>query len=433
MLDIKFIRENLEKVKKDTANKNRSVDFDRLIELDEIRRKSQTEIDTLRARRNEIAEHMQKERNDDLIEEGRGVKEKMVALEDTYTKINDEFGQILLSVPNIVSEEMPIGKDESENVVIRKWGEQRSFDFPIKDHIEIGKELDLIDVEKSADISGARSYYLKNEAVLIQFAIIQLVMDTLKNQEIISKLAKQVGNNSDKVFIPVLPPVMIKPQIMKKMDRLDPIEERYYIPSDDIVLVGSAEHTLGPLHMDEIVDIKNLPIRYIGYSTAFRREAGSYGKDTKGILRVHQFDKLEIESFSSKENGESEQALIVAIQEYLVQQLEIPHQVISICTGDTGKPDYRQFDIECWIPTQNKYRETHTSDYMTDYQARRLNARYKDENGEKYFMHMNDATAFAISRILIAILENNQQFDGSVIIPKALQSYVGKDRITKKL
>lgn len=433
MLDIKFIRENLEKVKKDTANKNRSVDFDRLIELDDLRKKSQTEMDSMRAKKNEIADKMQKERDDKLIEEGKKLKEDSASLEKEYEEINNEFLSILMSVPNVVDDDVVVGKDESENVVLRKWGEPKQYTFPIKDHVEIGKELDLIDVEKSSEITGARFFYLKNEAVLMQFGIIQLVLETLTNKDTISELAKKVGNPFDNPFTPMIVPMMVKPNVMKKMDRLDPIDERYVMPSDELVLVGSAEHTLGPLHMDEIIDQKKLPIRYIGYSSAFRREAGSYGKDMKGILRTHQFDKLEIETFTTKENGRNEQDLIIALQEYLIQKLEIPYQVVSICTGDMGKPDFRQIDMECWIPSQGKYRETHTSDYVSDYQSRRLNTRYKDEKGEKEFVHMNDATVFAIGRILIAILENYQQEDGSIAIPEVLQKYMGgKKVITKK-
>jgi seryl-tRNA synthetase len=432
MLDIKFIRENLDKVKKDTANKNLRVDFDLLLKLDDQRRNIISKIDELRAGRNKLAEAMKKERNPEMIEESRKNKEEVIKLEKELEQIGSEYEKLLLSVPNVVAEDVPVGKNEDENVVLRKWGEPKKFDFKLKDHIELGRELDIIDTEKSALISGPRFFYLKNAAVSLQFAIINLVLTTLADKKIISKLAKKVGNPSDKPFSPILPPVVVKPQIMKKMDRLDPIEERYYISSDDVVLIGSAEHTMGPLHMDETLDENNLPIRYIGYSTAFRREAGSYGKDMKGIFRTHQFDKLEMESYATPELGKTEQDLIVAIQEYLLQQLELPYQVMSVCTGDSGKPDYRQIDMECWIPSQNKYRETHTSDFMTDYQSRRLNIKCKNEKGEKRFVYMNDATAFAIGRILIAILENNQTAKGTIIVPKVLRKFTGIKEIKKK-
>jgi len=258
----------------------------------------------------------------------------------------------------------------------------------------------------------------------MQFAIIQFVFNTLTDKKIIGKLAKKTDNPFDKPFIPVLPPVIARAEIMKKMDRFDPIDDRYYLEQDDSLLIGSAEHTLGPLYMNEVIPEKDLPIRYIGYSTAFRREAGTYGKDATGILRRHQFDKAEMESFIQPEYGQVEQNLIVAIQEYLVQQLEIPYQVVILCTGDMGSPDFRQIDIECWMPGQNTYRETHTSDYMTDYQARRLNTRIKRKDGKLEFAYMNDATAMAIGRILIAIIENYQQEDGSIKVPKVLHKYM---------
>lgn len=428
MLDIKLFREDLPKLKKNLARRKISpLALDEIAELDAKKRELSKQTDDLRADQ-KIKSMATKGTSEELA----GMKNRIKEFQDMLETIEKDLMDKLLAIPNMIDPDVPVGPDESGNKVARKWGKPKKFDFPVRDHVELGKILDLIDVEKSAEITGARFYYLKNEAVLMQFGIIQIILETLTNSEIIEQLAKEVKNPFPTPFIPVLPPVMIKPEVMKKMDRLDPIEERYYIPSDDLVLVGSAEHTLGPLMMGEMIDVKNLPIRYIGYSTAFRREAGSYGKDMKGILRVHQFDKLEMETFVPKEYGKVEQDLIVAIQEYLVQQFEIPYQVISICTGDMGKPDFRQIDIECWIPSQNKYRETHTSDYMTDYQARRLGAKYKEENGEKNFMFMNDATACAIGRFLIAILENNQLEDGSVMVPKILQKYVGKDIILPK-
>ena len=218
---------------------------------------------------------------------------------------------------------------------------------------------------------------------------------------------------------------------MQAMARLDPPEDKYFLAEDKLYLTGSAEHTLGSMHMNEIIEEKNLPIRYVGYSTAFRREAGSYGKDTKGILRMHQFDKIEIESFTLPERSLGEQDFIVAIQEYLMRKLGLHYRVVAICTGDMGFPDQRQFDIETWMPGQDAYRETHTSDLIGGFQARRLNTRVRRLNGETEYLHMNDATVFALGRTIIAILENYQQADGSVLIPEALVPYVGFDRITR--
>ena len=222
---------------------------------------------------------------------------------------------------------------------------------------------------------------------------------------------------------------MIRPEIYQKMGRLEPKEDKYHLEEDDLWLIGSAEHTLGPIHMNDVLKEEELPIRYIGYSTAFRREAGSYGKDVKGILRMHQFDKLEMETFTTPENGIQEQNLLVAVQEHLMQEFEIPYHVMAVCTGDMGGPDVRQIDIEAWMPGQKTYRETHSADFMGDFQARRLNIRVKRKTGENEYVFMNDATTFAIGRALIAIMENGQQKDGSIVLPKLLQKYLGKEKI----
>lgn len=434
MLDIKFIRENPEQVKKAISDKQLvgTVDIDKLLELDAEYRNLLQSVETHRALRNQLSKDISKvdsEAKEKLLEEATRVKEELVTMEKDLVELETQRLITLKKIPNIISPDVPFGLGEEDNVVVKTVGSPREFDFTPKDHMELGEALNLIDTKKASEISGSRFNYLLNEAVLMQFGIIQLVFDTLTSEKTMGELANSVGNPSSKVYSPVLPPVFMRTEIMDKMDRLNPADERYVFEKDGMVLVGSAEHTLGPLHMKETLKDEELPIRYIGYSTAFRREAGSYGKDTKGILRVHQFDKLEMESFSSPEMGQNEQDLIVAIQEYLLQKLELPYQVIAICTGDMGKPDYKQVDINTWIPSYNAYRETHTSDYMTDYQSRRLEIGY--EHGG--YVHMNDATAIAIGRILIAILENNQQADGSVLVPKVLQKYVGKEVITKRV
>ncbi|MDD4901840.1 MAG: serine--tRNA ligase [Patescibacteria group bacterium] len=426
MLDIKFIRENKEKVAEAIKNKRAEVNLDDLLALDDKRRELLGQIDVNRAKRNELAEAGKKDGkpSPEKIEEGKKLKEDIAAQEEALAIIEDEYLKTLYLIPNVAADDTPIGPDESGNVVSRRVGEPVVFDFKAKDHMELGTALGIIDTEKAAIISGSRFDYLFGGAALLQFALINFVMDTLTNEKTIGEIAKKTGNPSVKPFVPVIVPDMVKSEIMKKMDRFEPLEDKYYIKEDDLLLIGSAEHSLGPIHMDEIFDAKDLPKRYIGYSTSFRREAGSYGKDTTGILRRHQFDKLEMEIFSTADGGQQEQDFIVGVQEYLVSALKIPYQVVSVCTGDMGKPDYRQIDIECYMPGQGKYRETHTSDYMTDYQARRLNIKYKTAAGKKEFVHMNDATAFAIGRILIAIIENYQQADGSVKIPEILQKYM---------
>jgi seryl-tRNA synthetase len=276
---------------------------------------------------------------------------------------------------------------------------------------------------------------LKGDAVLLENSLYQFALSVLTDEQELKKIADKVEKGYySKTFIPVLPPLFINPDVYEKMARLSPETEieRYGIPRDNQYLIGSAEHTLGPMHMNETLDRKDLPLRYFALTPAFRREAGSYGKDTKGILRQHQFDKLEMESFTAPEDGLKEQDFFIAIEEFLMQSLKIPYQVVAISTGDMGGPDFRQRDIESWMPGQNKYRETHTSDYMTDYQARRLQTKVRKDDGESEFVHMNDATAFAMGRTIIAILENYQQSDGSIRIPDVLKKYFGGREYIKK-
>jgi seryl-tRNA synthetase len=425
MLDISYIRENVDKVKEATVSKQLDSSLvDELLKLDLKRRALLKETEELRAERN-IAS-----KNKD-IEKGKTVKENLQKLEPELVELEKKYKDILWQIPNIVSEDTLEGKDESGNKPVKKWGTPKKFDFEPKDHLNLGESLGIIDTETASKVSGARFGYLKGDLALMQFALLQFALGVLTDENVLKEIADKVEKGySSKTFIPVIPPVFIKPEVFEKMARLNPKEERYYIPTDDIYLIGSAEHTLGPIHMDETLNEKDMPKRYVGYSTAFRREAGSYGKDTKGMIRVHQFDKLEIESFTTKEDSIKEQDFIIGIQEYLMQKLEIPYQVVSICTGDMGKPDFRQMDIECWMPGEGKYRETHTSDLMTDYQARRLNTKVRRLNGENEFAHMNDATVFAIGRTIITIMENYQNEDGSITIPKVLQKWMGKEKIT---
>ncbi|PIP86682.1 serine--tRNA ligase [Candidatus Campbellbacteria bacterium CG11_big_fil_rev_8_21_14_0_20_44_21] len=435
MLDIKFIRENASLVKESARKKRVSVDINRLLELDEERKSLLRLVDEKRSLQNKagekiaLADSAEKEK---MLKEMADLKSELQKEEAKLKEVLKEWQSLLLSVPNVIADDVPEGRNERENKVVRKWGEKPKLAFKVKDHVDLGLRHDLIDIETSNKVSGSRFNYLKNEAVLIQMGLMDFVFKTLGDAKIIEKLALDVGSSSGKTYTPVLPPVFVKAEVAKKMDRFDPIEDRYFFEKDDALLVGSAEHTLGPMHMDSILEEKDLPKRYIGYSTAFRREAGTYGKDTRGILRRHQFDKLEMESFSLPEEGQSEQDLIIAVQEYLLRALQIPYQVVLLCSGDMGKPDFRQIDIESWMPGEDAYRETHTSDYMTDFQARRLNTKYRKKDGETGFVHMNDATAIAVGRILIAIIENNQNEDGSINVPKILVPYVGKEIIGGK-
>lgn len=437
MLDIKYIEENKEEVKKSCELRNIDCNIDKLLKLNDKRVKLLQEVEKLNSQKNQLNEQIKSAADKDrsnIIGQGKGIKKGLAEKEPQLKKLEEDFLQMMDKVPNVLSGDVPIGKDDTENVVMRKVGEPTKFDFKPKDHVDLGQALGIIDIKTAAEVSGSRFSYIKGGAALMQFAITQFVFDVMTDSNTIGKLAKKVGNPSDKPFVPVVPPVIIKGEVAKKMDRFDPIEDRYYLKKDEAMFTGSAEHSLGPMFMNKIIREKDLPLRFVGYSTAFRREAGTYGKDTRGIFRCHQFDKLEIESFTVFEGGLIEQDLIVAIQEHLVEQLGIPYQVVAISTGDIGKPDFRQIDIECWMPGQNKYRETHTSDYMTDFQARRLNTKVKRVNGKTEFVHMNDATAFAIGRTLIAILENYQEKDGSVKVPEILQKYMpgGLKKIEKK-
>ena len=432
MLDIKFIRENFTKVKEGLRKKGVDFDIDYVIDLDEKRRNKIKEVDDMRAGQNAIADEIARmkspEGRAEKIEESKATKVKLGDAEFELKAIEQEFSELMYKLPNLPLDDVPVGKDASENVVARKVGVLPEFDFEPKDHMALGVALDILDTEHAAKVTGARFAYFKREAVLLELALIQFTFATLTSGEKVKEIADSVADDYVSTpFIPVIPPVMIKPEVFRRMARLSDADkdERYYLPADDLYLVGSAEHTLGPLHMDETLDEAKLPIRYLGFSTSFRREAGSYGQDTKGVIRRHQFDKIEMESFGLPEHSIIEQDFFVACQEYLLKKLKIPYQVVMISTGDMGGPDARQIDIECWMPGEGKYRETHTADLMTDYQARRLNTKVRRKDGKTEFVHMNDATAFAIGRTLVAILENYQQEDGSVKIPDVLKQYMG--------
>lgn len=426
MLDITFIRENPDVVRAALKNKNREgIDIDKLLALADERKVLAGEISDLNRKRNEAADARD-------AEAGKALKEAVKAAEEKYEAIEKEIFPLLIKLPNIPSADTPVGADESGNVVVRQWGEKKQFSFTPKAHWDIGADLGIIDSEKAAEVSGARFTYLKGDLALMQYALVQFVYSILTSREELQKIITKAGIKADpKPFVPVIVPLMMRSQVMNRMARLDPIEERYYFEKDDMVLIGSAEHTLGPLHMDETIPEEKLPLRYVAFSPAFRREAGAAGKDTRGILRQHQFDKIEMESFTKPEDGFAEQDLFVAIQEEIMQRLNLPYQVMLICTGDMGFPDQRQFDIEAWMPGQEKYRETHTSDYVGGFQSRRLMTKVKRVDGKSEPVHMNDATAAAVGRMLIAILENYQNDDGTVTIPEVLRSYIGKERIVK--
>jgi len=423
MIDLNKVRKNLEEYQKVCKAKNIKIDVDKVLKLDDERKVLQQQIDKLKYQQKEFG-------NQKEFDKAKALKTEIQSIEEQYKQTKEDLQKIHLIMPNFMHPDTPIGSSDDDNTIIKKVGEPKNFDFEVQDHQTIGEKNDRIDKETASKVSGARFAYIKGELALLQMALINHTFQTLGNKDIIQQIITEKKLNiPNKPFTPILPPAILKMEVMDRMGRLYPMDDRYCLPEDKQVFNGSAEHTIGPMYMDHIFEEKDLPVRYIGYSSSFRREAWTYGKDTRGIFRMHQFDKLEMESFSLPEQGEQEQKLIIGLQEYLVQSLELPYQVVLKCSGDMGAIDYRGVDIETWLPGQGKYRETHTSDWMTDYQARRLNTKVKKENGDKDFVHMNDATAFALGRIMIAIIENHQTQDGKVKIPQVLQKYMGKEFI----
>ena len=427
MLDIRFIRDNAETVQTNATNKGYKVSIADLLKLDDERRILQQQVDELREKRNANAGKMKGGKpTQELIDEGKQIKIELAEREGYLSGVEAEYMDILKKVPNMASEDVPVGLSEDENVIAKQVGEKPQFDFVPRNHYEIGEQRLWIDKERAAKVAGSRFAYIKGDMVKLQMAIVQFVINTLSDEEKIQEIARKAGLEvSLRAFTPVLPPLMIRTEPYDAMDRLEPRDDRYKLEGDDLWLQGSAEHVLGSMHADEIFEEADLPLRYLGYATSFRREAGTYGKDMEGILRMHQFDKLEMESFTTGEDGLKEHLLFVAIQEYLLQQLELPYQVIQKCTADIGKPNARGIDMEVWLPGQDKYRETHTADYMTDYQSRRLKTRVRRASGELELVHTNDATAFALGRIMIALIENGQDETGNIRLPAALQPYLG--------
>ena len=431
MLDIKFIRENSEAVQENARRKNYDVNISSLLKKDEQRRELAARADELRERRNNNAAKMKGgQPSPELIAEGKSIKIELAELDESLNLIEHDVLQLQKAVPNMALEDVPVGASEDENIVAKVVGEPTQFSFEPKNHSQIAQIRAWIDKERAAKVAGSRFAYLEGDIVKLQFALIQFVMNSLSDESVIAEICQMAGLEgiSTKPFTPLLPPLMIRTELYDAMDRLEPRDDRYKLEGDDLWLEGSAEHVMGSMHAQEIIPESQLPIRYLGYATSFRREAGTYGKDMEGILRLHQFDKLEMESFTTADSGLDEHLLFVAIQEYLLNALGLPYRVIQKCTADIGKPNARGIDMEAWLPGQNQYRETHTADYMTDYQARRLQTKVRRENGERAgeveFVHTNDATAFALGRALIAIIENYQNEDGTVRVPEALVPYL---------
>ena len=432
MLDINYIRDNRQKVEDAIKNKGYAIDLDEILQLDDARKELSQKTDILRQERNQISSQMKNGQPDQaLISRGKEIKQELSSLEEKLSSVESDFLAKLKTVPNVPCDDVPVGLSEDENEVAEVCGEPTKFNFEPKNHYEIGQARGWIDKERASKVTGARFAYIKGEMVSLQMAIVNFVMNSLSDEGVIKEIceANHLEHISTKPFTTVLPPLMLRTEMYDAMDRLEPRDDRYKIEGEELWLQGSAEHVLGSMHAGEIFAEQDLPVRYLGYATSFRQEAGTYGKDMEGIIRMHQFDKLEMESFSTKETSREEHELFVAIQRWLIEQLRLPYRVIRKCTFDIGKPDARGIDMEVWLPGQGKYRETHTADYMTDYQSRRLNTRVRrDETGEVELVHTNDATACALGRIMIAVIENYQNEDMTVRVPEVLRKYLnGKE------
>ena len=425
MLDIRFIRENSEKVQQAAQSKGYNVSIAELLKLDDERRSLQQQVDELREKRNMNAAKMKNGKPEQSsIDEGKQIKIELAEREGYLTNTDAKFAELLKRVPNMPWNDVPFGASEDENVEVKVVGEKPQFDFTPKNHYEIAEAKGWLDKERAAKVAGARFAYVMGDLVKLQLAIEHFVIDTLTDETVLKKITDEAKLNvSTRPFVPVLPPLMIRTESYDQMDRLEPRDDRYKIEGEELWLQGSAEHVLGSMHAGEIFEAEQLPLRYLGFATSFRKEAGTYGKDMEGLIRMHQFDKLEMESFTTGEKGFDEHLFFIAIQEYLLQQLGLPYHVLLKCTADIGKPNARGVDMEVWLPGQGKYRETHTADYMTDYQARRLNTRVRAENGLE-LIHTNDATAFALGRAMVAIIENHQTAEGDVRVPEVLRPYI---------
>jgi len=419
MLDIKFIRENPDKIKAACENKQVKVDIDRLLELDEKRRGIIKQIEERKSKQNQFSQQIR-----DLSDEEKKKKfEEMRTLVkeiDEYKKeldwIEPEYNKLMLLIPNPALDDVKVGKDEKDNEIIRHEGKIPKFDFIPKDYLELNKKLDLIDTLRASRTSGSRFSYLKNEAVLLELALVQFAMETLVQEG----------------FIPVIPPVMVKKEIMEAMGYYTRgANEIFHLERDGLYLIGTAEQSIGPMHMNEILEENDLPIRYVGFSSCFRREAGSYGRDVQGILRVHQFDKVEMFSFCHPDKSRKEHLYLLSLEEKLMQALKLPYRVVRMCTGDLGDPAADKYDIETWLPGRNEYRETHSTSNCTDFQARRLNIRFRRKGKkETEFVHTLNGTAFS-QRPIIAIMENFQTKEGNIIVPEVLRKYMGGMEIIK--
>lgn len=420
MIDLNLLRENPEAIK--ASQRARGADIalvDRALELDSQRRQSLNDFEKLRAEQNahgKLVATAPKEQKAELVAQAQDLAARVKAADAEANRAQEELNSVLFKIENVVIEDVPAGGEENF-VVIKEVGHKREFSFTPKEHSDLGEQLDIIDIARGAKISGSRFYFLKGLGARLELALMQLALDQ----------ATEAG------FTALITPTLVRPEVMQGTGFLgEHASEVYYLPADELFLTGTSEVALAGYHSDEILDDLSGPVRYAGWSTCYRREAGSHGKDTKGILRVHQFNKLEMFSYCKPEDAEQEHKNLLAWQEQMLQKCELPYRVIDVAAGDLGSSAARKYDIEAWVPSQQTYRELTSTSNCTTFQARRLNTRYRDESGKPKTAATLNGT-LATTRWIVAILENHQQEDGSVVIPAALRPYLGGiERITAK-
>jgi len=414
MLDINFIRQNLDICKEAAKNKNRHVEWDELLAADSRRRQLIIKIEEQRAKRNKAGKIEAEEDR----RKARVLKDELKKTEDELRVVEEKLKTYLLTVPNIPHESVPVGKDSSANIEVRKWGTPKKFDFQIKDHMQLGKDLDLIDFERGTKVAGFRGYFLKNEGAHLELAVLWYAFQKLANRG----------------FTPMIAPSLVRDFTLFGNGQFPwGKEEVYNLEKDNLYLAGTAEVPITSYYADEILKEEELPKKFVAFSPCFRREAGSYGKDTKGLYRLHQFNKVEQVVIARNNEKESLAILeeLLANAEEVLQDLELPYRVVLMSTGDMGEPQVKKYDIETWMPGRHAYGETMSDSFMGDFQARRLKIRYKTKDGKTVFCHTLNNTAIASPRILISILENYQEKDGSIRIPKVLVPFVGKEIIKR--
>ena len=420
MLDPKLLRDNPDKIRNMLEARVVKFPLDELISLDKDRRELIVKTDEFRKKRNEVSLEISKKKKagedaSSLIDQMQTVSDNLKKLEDDQLKTEDKFTKLSLTLPNMLHESVPIGKDETANKEIKKWGNIPTFDFEIKDHIDLTQSLDLVDLERAAKVSGARFYYLKNQLVRLNQALLQFALDFL----------------AEKNYTPIQTPFLINKSAMEGAIIAQDFEEVIYkIEGEDLYLIGTSEHAVASMHSDEIIDGKKLPLRYAGVSTCFRKEAGAHGRDQKGIFRVHQFEKVEQFVFTRPEDSWHEHERMLTIAEEFYQKIEIPYRIMLLSSGDLGKVSAKTYDLEAWMAGQKSYREIVSCSNCLDFQARRLKIRFRDKTNEQpQYLHSLNSTLVATTRTMVAIIENFQTKDGHIAVPKVLQKYVGSSLI----